>query len=151
MQIQRVTFNMYKKALLLACLSSVLLAQNMQDFKKEQMQNYKSQTTKFETYKKNQDSEFNLYIKEQEKVYDKYKKELGLFWKEPKLSTPKNWVSYEKDKQTRTDVDFENKTITIEAIAKSPQEAKEKLQLALAKTIVIDTKTLQESDPLDRT
>jgi len=140
---------MYKKALLLACFSSILLSQNMKDFKQEQMQNYKSQTTKFETYKKNQDSEFNLYIKEQEKVYDKYKKELGLFWEEPKLSTPKNWVSYEKDKQTRTDVDFENETITIETIAKSPQEAKEKLQLALAKTIVIDTKTLQESDPLE--
>jgi len=140
---------MYKKALLLACLSSALLAQNMQDFKKEQMQNFKSQTTEFETYKKNQDSKFNTYIEEQKKVYAKYKKELEVFWDEPKLSTPKNWVSYEKDKQTRTDVDFENETITIETIAKTPQEAKDKLQLALAKTIIIDTKTLQENDPLE--
>ena len=84
---------MYKKALLLACLSSALLAQNMQDFKKEQMQNFKSQTTEFETYKKNQDSKFNTYIEEQKKVYAKYKKELEVFWDEPKLSTPKNWVS----------------------------------------------------------
>ncbi|EQB35468.1 hypothetical protein M947_09295 [Sulfurimonas hongkongensis] len=140
---------MYKNALLLVCLSSMLLAQNMQDFKKEQMQNFNSKTTEFDTYKKTQESEFEIYTKEQKRVYNEYKKGLEVFWDEPKLSTPKNWVSYEKDKQTRTDVDFENETITIEAIAKSQEEAKQKLQLALAKTITIDTKTLQDSDPLE--
>ncbi|MCK9491349.1 MAG: murein transglycosylase domain-containing protein [Sulfurimonas sp.] len=140
---------MYKNALVLICLSSALLAQDMQDYKNQQMQNFKSQTTEFETYKKTQESEFDAYAKEQKKVYDEYKKELGVFWDDPKLSTPKNWVSYEDDKKTRTDVDFEKETITIEAIAKNPEEAKEKLQLALAKAIIVDTKTVQESDPLE--
>lgn len=149
MQIQKVTFKMYKQVLVLACLSSTLLSQNMQDYKNQQMQNFNSQTTEFESYKKTQESEFETYVKEQEKVYNEYKKELGVFWEEPKLSTPKNWVSYENDKKTRTDVDFENETITIDVIAKNSQEAKEKLQLALAKAITVDTKSVQESDPLE--
>ena len=140
---------MLKKAFVLASISSALLAQNMQDFKNQQMQTFRSQTTEFQTYKKAKESEFEAYIKEQAKVYNEYKKELENFWEEPKLSTPKNWVSYEKDKKTRTDVDFENKTITIEVIAKTPEEAKDKFQLALAKTIIIDTKTVQDSDPLE--
>jgi len=140
---------MLKKAFVLASISSALLAQNMQDFKNQQMQTFRSQTTEFQTYKKAKESEFESYIKEQAKVYNEYKKELENFWEEPKLSTPKNWVSYEKDKKTRTDVDFENKTITIEVIAKTPEEAKDKFQLALAKTIIIDTKTVQDSDPLE--
>jgi membrane-bound lytic murein transglycosylase C len=140
---------MLKKAFILASISSALLAQNMQDFKNQQMQTFRSQTTEFQTYKKAKESEFENYIKEQAKVYNEYKKELEIFWEEPKLSTPKNWVSYEEDKKTRTDVDFENETITIEVIAKTPLEAKEKLQLALAKTIIIDTKTVQDSDPLE--
>jgi len=140
---------MYKKALVLACLSSALLAQNMQNFKDQQMKDFKSQTEYFDTYKQTQESEFNAYIKEQEKVYAEYKKELGVFWEDPKLSTPKNWLSYGDDKKTRTDVDFENETITIEVIAKNSQEAEEKLKLALAKTVLIDTKMLQESDPLE--
>ncbi|MDD2449777.1 MAG: murein transglycosylase domain-containing protein [Sulfurimonas sp.] len=140
---------MLKKAFILASISSALLAQNMQDFKNQQMQTFRSQTTEFQTYKKAKESEFETYIKEQAKVYNEYKKELEIFWEEPKLSTPKNWVSYEEDKKTRTDVDFENETITIEVIAKTPLEAKEKLQLALAKTIIIDTKTVQDSDPLE--
>ncbi|MDY0232994.1 MAG: murein transglycosylase domain-containing protein [Sulfurimonas sp.] len=140
---------MLKKAFVLASISSALLAQNMQDFKNQQMQTFRSQTTEFQTYKKAKESEFESYIKEQAKVYNEYKKELENFWEEPKLSTPKNWVSYEKDKKTRTDVDFENKTITIEVIAKTPEEAKDKFQLALAKTIIIDTKTVQDRDPLE--
>lgn len=140
---------MYKKALILACISTALLAQSMDDFKNQQMQGFQGESTEFESYKKTQESEFDAYLKEQERVYNEYKKELGAFWEEPKLSTQRNWVSYEKDKQTRTDVDFENETITIEAIAKNPEEAKEKLKLALAKAVTIDTKTLQESDPLE--
>jgi len=87
--------------------------------------------------------------KKQLQAFHQYKKELSVIWEIPKTSTKKEWVSYTKDKKTRTDVDFGKNIITIETVAKSQKEANQKLQLALAKAVTIDTKTLQDSDPLE--
>ena len=99
--------------------------------------------------KKTQEAEFEAYKKAQNEAFNSYKKELGLFWDEPKTSTNEKWVSYTKDKKTRTDVDFKNETITLETIASSQEEAKEKLQAALAKAVTLNTKEVQETDPLE--
>ena len=111
-------------------------------------QNYKSQMDEFYKYKKQVYNDFESYKKAQEKAYNEYKKEIGVFWEKPKLSTKKEWVAYSKDKKTRSDVDFENNTITIETIAKDKKEALKKLQNSLAKVVTIDTKTAIKKDPL---
>ncbi len=118
-------------------------AQTAAEFQKEQMQGFNS-------YKKSQEEGFAEYKKAQMKAFNDYKKEIGAFWDEPKLSTKKTWVGYTKDKKTRTDVDFSKELITVETIASSPEEAKQKLQVALAKVVTIDTKTVQETDPLEK-
>jgi membrane-bound lytic murein transglycosylase C len=141
---------MFKNILLIACITSTLGAQSAQDFKNEQMQGFNKEKKQFGIYKKSQEEEFEAYQKEQNKVYKDYKKELGVFWEEPKISTKKTWVSYTEDKQTRTDVDFSKETITLETIASSPEQAKQKLQMALAKVVTVDTKTVQETDPLEK-
>jgi membrane-bound lytic murein transglycosylase C len=141
---------MFKKILLIVCVASTLTAQSAQDFKNQQMQGFNKDKKQFDIYKKSQEEEFKAYQKEQDKAYKAYKKELGVFWDEPKISTKKKWISYTQDKQTRTDVDFSKETITLETIASSPQEAKEKLQMALAKAVTVDTKTVQETDPLEK-
>lgn len=84
------------------------------------------------------------------KAFNDYKKEIGAIWDDPKMSTEKTWVGYTKDKKTRTDVDFSQETITVETVASSPAEAKQKLQMALAKVVTVDTKTVQETDPLEK-
>ena len=141
---------MFKNLLLVACVSSVLIAQSAQDFKNQQMQGFNKEKKQFGYYKKSQEEEFEAYQKAQNKTYKAYKKEIGVFWDKPKISTKKKWVSYTKDKQTRTDVDFSKETITIETIASSPKEAKKKLQMALAKAVTVDTKTVQKTDPLEK-
>lgn len=141
---------MHKYILIVACVVSTLAAQSAQDFKNQQMQGFNKEKKQFGIYKKSQEEEFDTYLKEQDKAYKAYKKELGVFWNEPKTSTKKEWVSYTKDKKTRTNVDFSKETITIETIASSPEEAKRKLQTALAKAVTVDTKTVQETDPLEQ-
>nr|WP_321268547.1 murein transglycosylase domain-containing protein [uncultured Sulfurimonas sp.] len=141
---------MLKKLLFGTCLASALIAQNAQDFKNQQMQGFNSEKEQFGIYKKSQEEEFEAYQKAQDKAFEEYKKEIGVFWDEPKTSTKKQWVSYTEDKKTRTDVDFSKEEISIETIASSPQEAEQKLQIALAKVVTVDTKTVQENDPLEK-
>jgi len=117
------------------------------------IENYKSlfaqQKEEFIAYKNQQYNDFENYKKAQMQAYNEYKKELEKYWKEPKLSSKKEWVAYSKDKKTRSDVDFQNNTITIETIAKSKNEAMKKLQKTLAKVVLVDTKTAIEKDPLE--
>ncbi len=140
---------MYSKLLLIACITSTLLAQTAQEFKDQQMQSFNKEKKQFGIYKKSQEQEFDAYQKAQNKAYKAYKKELGAFWEEPKLSTNTKWISYTKDNKTKTNVDFKNQTITLQTIASSEQEAEKNLQLALAKAVTVDTKSVQETDPLE--
>ena len=140
---------MLKTLLIVTTITISLYAQTAEEFK-QQMQGYKEDMQKFKAYKKSQEDEFNKYKKEQMKAFNDYKKEIGAIWEEPKMSTKRTWVAYTKDKKTRTDVDFSKETITVETIASSPKQAKLKLQVALAKVVTIDTKTVQDTDPLER-
>ncbi len=134
---------MLKKIIIITSLSASLFAQNASEFQQQQMK-------EFNAYKKSQEEGFKAYQEAQMKAFEEYKKEISKVWDEPKMSTKKTWVGYTKDKKTRTDVDFKNEEITVETIASSPDEAKQKLQLALAKVVTIDTKTVQDSDPLEQ-
>lgn len=111
---------------------------------------FRQQMDDFNKFKSSQENEFETYKKAQIKAYNDYKKELGAIWDEPKLSTKDSWLSYSDDKKTRSDVDFEEKTITVETVASSEDEARKNLQIALAKAVTIDTKTVQKTDPLEK-
>ncbi|MDY0120460.1 MAG: murein transglycosylase domain-containing protein [Sulfurimonas sp.] len=141
---------MLKHTLLLTSLLSFAFAQSAEDFAKEQMQGFSQEQSGFDIYKKSQEEAFAAYEQEQMQAYNDYKKEIGALWDDPKLSTKKKMVNYTEDKKTRTDVDFEKESIQVETIASSPQEAEQKLKEALSKVITIDTKELQESDPLEQ-
>ncbi|WP_373072624.1 murein transglycosylase domain-containing protein [Sulfurimonas sp.] len=133
---------MIKKTILtITVLSSLFSAANA---------DYMQQMRDFQNYKASQEDQFDTYQKAQMKAFEEYKKEIGVFWEKPKLSTKKSWLSYSEDKKTRSDVDFEKNTIVVETVAASEEEAKRNLQTALAKAVTIDTKTLQETDPLEK-
>jgi len=141
---------MLKNILLITSISSVLLAQTASEFNNQQMQSFSEQKKEFGAYKKTQEEEFASYQESKMKAFNEYKKEIGAIWEEPKMSTKKTWVAYTPDKKTRTDVDFSKEIITVETIATSPEDAKNKLKLALAKVVTVDTKTVQETDPLQK-
>ncbi len=122
----------------------------MQKYMQQQMQGFKKQKEDFADYKKKELEAFNAYKEAQMKAYEEYKKELEAYWKNPKLSTKKEWVEYSKDKKTRSDVDFANNKITVETVAKSKKEALKKLRHTLAKVTTIDTKHAIENDPLEQ-
>lgn len=141
---------MFKKFTIIFLTATLLVAQSANDFAKEQMQGFQKEKSKFDMFKKDTNREFENYKKAQEKVMLAYKKEVGAYWDDPKLSNQKNWISYTVDKKIRTSVDFEHEKITIEVISSDPNEAKQKLRQALAKVTTIDTKIVQESDPLEQ-
>jgi len=132
-----------KKILLLLPILVTLYAQTQEEFRKTQLQ-------AFENYKQTQLGDFTTYKAQQKKAYNEYVSDIGKIWVKPKMSTKTKWISYSKDKKTRSNVDFKNKTITLQVISKSPQEAEQKLKIALAKAVTIDTKKAQESDPLEK-
>jgi len=125
-------------------------AQSFQEYNKLQTKAFEDEKKLFAVHQKLQDKEFENYKKAQKKVFKDYKKEIKAIWDTPKMTTKTQWVVYSKDKKTRTNVDFEKQTITVETIAPSIQEAKAKLQNALKKAITIDNKTFSETDPLEQ-
>ncbi|WP_345993856.1 murein transglycosylase domain-containing protein [Sulfurimonas sp. HSL-1716] len=141
---------MLKKTLLFIALVSFAQGETFKEFQQKQMSQESGNKQEFAKYKKSQEDAFEKYKKAQLKAFEDYKKSLGKYWKEPKLSTKKEWVAYTPDKKTRTDVDFEKNTITLETIADSPEDAKQKLKTALARVVTIDNKGVQESDPLEK-
>jgi len=140
---------MFKKIIIASSIVTALFAQTAKEYQAQQLRDFKNQKTEFKAYKTNVEKEFKAYQEAQKQAFNDYKKEVGAFWEEPKLSTKKTWVAYTKDNKTRTDVDFENETIIVQTIAKSEEKAKEKLKIALAKVITINTKTVQQNDPLE--
>ena len=134
---------MLKHIVIASLLGSVIFAQTLAEFKTQQRQEFK-------VYKKTQEDGFKKYKQEQLKAFNEYKKEIGKIWEKPKMSTKKSWVSYTKDKKTRTVVDFAKESIKVQTVAPSQKEAMQKLQVALAKVITVDTKTVQDTDPLEK-
>lgn len=141
---------MFKKTLLLMAFISFANAETFKEFQQNQIQKENSNKQEFYTYKKSQEDAFEAYKNAQIKAFDDYKKSLGKYWKDPKISSKKEWLEYSNDKKTRTDVDFEKNTITVQTIATSPEDAKEKLKTALAKVVTIDNKGVEENDPLEK-
>jgi len=143
---------MKAKLFLLSCLSAttLLAASSTDSYTQAQIEAIKKEQQAFLNYKKKQIESFEAYKKAQMEAFKQYKKELGVFWEDPKLSGKKEWVAYSKDKKTRSDVDFDKNTITVETVAKSKKEALAKLQRTLAKVTLEDTKNAIEKDPLQQ-
>ncbi len=132
------------KIFLLILLSTLsLFSQTKEEF-------IQAQKAAFEAYKQKEFDALALYQKQQEKAYEAYKKSVAKVWETPKLSTKKEWLLYSEDKKARSDVNFADETITVEAVAKTPKEAKQKLQVALAKAVTLNTRQAQESDPIEK-
>ena len=51
-----------------------------------------------------------------DRAYEEYKKQIEQNWKQPEVSTPDTWVSYDEDKTQKTKVDFKKGEVTIEKI-----------------------------------
>ena len=134
---------MLYKILLIALFSSLLFALTPQ----EEIQQMKAE---FNTMKASQNRDFNDYRTSLNAEFKAYKKELSKYWKNPELSTKKSWVSYSKDKQSRSKVDFAHNQLIVEVIAKNRQEATKKLQKRVSYAISKNTQEVVKSDELQQ-
>ena len=132
------------KKLLLTLAFSTLLFSNERDDAIAKMK------AEFETSKQAQQKEFGDYKAQLDREYKNYKKELKTYWKDPKLSTKKEWVSYTKDKKSRSEVNFEDNSYTIEVIAKTLNDATSKLKERISYVVSKNTKEVVQTDPLQK-
>ena len=135
------------KILRILLLSSVLLYSAEASSMEEEMAKMKAE---FSSFKQEQMNDFDAYKKALDAEYQAYQKELQVYWKNPKLSTKKAWVSYDKSKKTRSEVDFEKNTVIVETIASSEEEAEKNLRKSLAYAVDADTKKVMQTDPLQK-
>lgn len=127
---------------LLTSTALILALANAQSFEEFKQQN------SFKNYKKEQVQAFNDYKALLEKEFQAFRKEVGATWKEPKITTPTEWVEYSKDKKTRKSVDFEKGLINIEIIEKDLKRAKAKIKKALEDVVSKDTIKAHRDDEL---
>lgn len=78
------------------------------------------------------DSKWNECEAKQEKAWNKYKKEVEDKWDSFVTSTPKEWVDYSEDKNSRSKINFEKGCIEIEVVVpaddpKAVEAAKKKI------------------------
>lgn len=104
----------------------------------------------FESYKLKQTQNFEAYQQKYVDAINNYKKELSKFWDTAEITTQNNLISYTPDKKTKTNIDFKNEEIVIQTFARTPDEANEKLKIALARAVTIDTQSLFQEDPLEK-
>jgi len=131
-------------------LNSFIFSLDFDSKRASEEEEMKQMKAEFEQKRLDHNNEFETYYKSLQKEYKAYEDELNEYWKNPELSTKKDWVSYSEDKKSRSKVDFENNEISIEVIAASQEEAEEKIAKRLSYVVSKNTKEVVNTDPLQR-
>ena len=104
-----------------------LVAQSdFEEFKRKYQQ-------EFTDYKKSVTQQYKKFQEEEQQAFDKYKSEIEEKWEEFKSPTKKEYVEYDENMESRTSVDFENGTVTVEVLLEDEdniEKAQKKLQKA---------------------
>jgi len=99
---------------------STIGAQSFDEFLKQSNESYTQ-------YKDSIQKEFENYRKVYDESFKEYTKEIGKKWPTKEVTTKHKWVEYSKDYKSKKSIDYEKKNISIEVIANSEKEAKEKI------------------------
>lgn len=111
------------------------------------LQEYKKE---YSSFVKDHKTEYKNYKKAYEEAFLNYSSNIEKKWPNLDITNRHNWVQYDKDYNSKKKVDFENKELSIEVIAKNEKDAKEKI-LELTKNIAKDTvKTAYKNDQLQQ-
>ncbi len=138
-------------------IAQVTEEQSYEEYKKQQAQ-------EFQNYMEDEAKAYEQYMKEEQEAIEKLQKEVEEFWGTGEFisSTNKDWVEYSKDKKSRSDVDFEEGTATVELLL-TPEEANnnelanKKLQDAVKDLVTTEGSTKdystesEKAEPLETT
>ena len=109
------------KTTLLALLAVNSSAQSFQEYLTQSQNNYS-------TFKNTIDEQFLSYKKAYDESYKEYASEIEEKWPTIDVSTNHKWVEYSKDYNSKKSIDYAKEEISVEVIALSEKEAKEKIK-----------------------
>ncbi len=131
--------------MVLFCVS--ISADEFEEFQKQQNAEYKK-------YQKNLQEEFRLYQVAYDKAFKEFSKTLSTKWPEekgkPDISNKSKFVEYDKNLNSKKVVNFKKKNISLEVIAKTEKEAKEKMEKMFNDLLKEDVKTAYKRDLLEK-
>ncbi|WP_396587944.1 transglycosylase SLT domain-containing protein [Bermanella sp. R86510] len=125
------------KGLLCLPVTPLAYGQSFDDFLADQDAGAKNLSTEFEAYK-------SQYLK----AYQDYRQAIMQEWDEVLTTTPTQWVSYSKDKKTRTVVDYERNQISVTVRADDPRSEPESLIKLAKQAIKKPQKEALKEDPV---
>ena len=92
----------------------------------------------FAEYEASITAEYEKYELEDKQAFEKFKREVEEKWEEFKSPTKKEYVEYDDKKESRTSIDFEKGTITVEVLleeGESAEKAQQKLKEVTEKIV----------------
>jgi len=126
---------------------------------------YASEDKAFDQYLREQNGAFVSYLDQQESDFEQFKADIIEKWGKFVGSTQKEWVLYNEDKLSRSHVDFEKGTVTIDILLPAEEKqparvAREKIGQQLKQTLsdqwptkknpLADQILVKEKEPLEK-
>ncbi|MDY6914987.1 MAG: murein transglycosylase domain-containing protein [Candidatus Cloacimonadota bacterium] len=127
-----------------------LLIYTLSLFSQSGFEQFKSQQEQqYQQYEEAEKKAHANYFSQQDSMFIQYKEEIEKLWNEFLESTPTNWVSYNSNFNSRSQVDFENSEVTVESVVdekevKNEEEAKEILKQQLVSILKEKDKATQK-------
>ncbi|MCC7430111.1 transglycosylase SLT domain-containing protein [bacterium] len=101
--------------------------ENFEDFLKKQSQQQQEFSQNETLEQQKAVLEWQNFMDEQEKQWETYKTNTQKIFGEFQESTPKNWVTYDLEERSKTEVNFEKGEIKVEVLLEKNENAQEKL------------------------
>jgi membrane-bound lytic murein transglycosylase C len=150
--------------MLLFVLPAIASGQSFQDFYDAQKQGLEAQqqnaesnefkawqqqqTEEYTSYKKELMQEFENYQRILEEELAKYQSSIQEVWDTVEVSTPKTWVEYSPDRNTKRVVDYDKNEIRIHVIEQKGQAADQAMEQAVKALLKQDVQTAFEHQPV---
>ncbi len=116
---------------------SFIFPENSGKFSPDDYLNYqKQQIEQFQNYKQSVTAQYQVYEKEEEETFEQYKKEIEQKWEEFKSPSPKVFVEYSEDLNSRQSINFEQGEVQIEVIIESNELEKEDNPVETKETLI---------------
>jgi len=136
-----------KNLLILLTLSvTILVSSDFEEFKQQQ-------NLKYTNYQNSIQEEFSKYQKAHDEAFNEFSKDLKKKWPpingKADISTKKRFVEYNRNLNTKKIIDYEKNNISLEVIASTQIEAKNKIKEMFTQLLTEDVKSAYKNDLLE--
>jgi len=137
-----------KKTLLISALlyNTILFADTFNDFQKQQTKNYSD-------YKKINEEKFTAYKQAYNDAFKEFSIEINEKWPQITntidMTTKNKFVQYSEDLNSKKVINYEKKTISLEVIAKTEEEARKRIESMFVDLVNEDVEEAAKKDILE--